>query len=177
MKLPKFLITPLRALTYNPFAEESIKDKGQSIVDVAMLEVGTKESPKNSNKTKYGKWFGWDGVAWCGIFVSWVYAHAGYPLGNIGFRKGFAGCQSAVAYFKKHDKIVTEPQPGDIVFFDWNGDGRYDHTGIFVSWVSEKKYTFNCIEGNTSKGNNSNGGSVMYRIDRTVKNNPIFVRV
>ena len=175
MKLPKFLITPIRALTYNPFAEESVKDKGQSIVDVAMREVGTKESPKNSNETKYGKWFGWDGVAWCGIFVSWVYAHAGYPLGNIGFRKGFAGCQSAVAYFKKHNKIVTDPQLGDIVFFDWNNDKRYDHTGIFVKWNDDRIY-FDTIEGNTSKGNNSNGGKVCYRNDRHINNNPIFVR-
>jgi hypothetical protein len=35
------------------------------------------------------------------MFVSWVYAMAGKQLPNIGFKKGFAGCQTAVAYFKK----------------------------------------------------------------------------
>ena len=75
--------------------------KGQKVVEVAKKEIGTTESPKNSNKTKYGKWFGFDGVAWCGMFCSWVYAEAGVPLGNIGFLKGFAGCQTAVAHFKK----------------------------------------------------------------------------
>ena len=131
------------------------------IVDIALKEVGYTETPKNSNKTKYGKWFGFDGVAWCGMFVSWCYDQAGQRLPNIGFSKGFAGCQTAVAWAKKNKKIVTDPQPGDIVFFDWNGDGRYDHTGIFVRWID--KTTFEAIEGNTSLTNQSNGGSVMLR--------------
>jgi len=77
------------------------------IVEIARAEIGTKESPKNSNKTKYGKWFGLDGLAWCGMFVSWCYAMRGKPLPNIGYSKGFAGCQTAVAYFRKNKRIVS----------------------------------------------------------------------
>lgn len=132
------------------------------IVGTAEKEIGVVETPKNSNKTKYGKWFGFDGVAWCGVFVSWVYATAGKQLPNIGFKKGFAGCQTAVAYFKKNECITTKPVPGDIVFFDWNSDGRYDHTGIFVKGIDKK--TFESIEGNTSLTNQSNGGQVMKRV-------------
>lgn len=137
--------------------------KGEQIVKVAFVEVGNIESPKNSNKTKYGEWFGFNGVAWCGIFVSWCYDHAGYPLPKIGFAKGFAGCLTAVEYFKKNNMITNEPKVGDIVFFDWNGDGRYDHTGIFNGWESEDKRFFYTIEGNTSLTNQSNGGEVMSR--------------
>ena len=72
------------------------------IVEIASKEVGQGETPLNSNKSKYGKWFGFDGVAWCGMFVSWCYTQAGTPLPKIGFSKGFAGCQTAVAYFKKN---------------------------------------------------------------------------
>ena len=68
---------------------------------------------------------------------------------------------------------VKDPQPGDIVFFDWNKDGRYDHTGIFESFIEGYAY-FNCIEGNTAVGNDSNGGNVMRRI-RSVST-AIFVR-
>lgn len=137
--------------------------KGQSVIDVARAEIGTVESPANSNKTKYGKWANFDSVAWCGIFVSWCYEKAGTPLPKIGFMfNGFAGCQTAVAYFKKNGKMVSEPEPGDIVFFDWNADGRYDHTGIFVRW-QVKGESFISIEGNTAVGNNSNGGKVMQR--------------
>lgn len=125
--------------------------------------MGYKETPANSNKTLFGKWFGFDGVAWCGIFVSWCYAQAGTPLGNIGFAKGYAGCQSAVAYFKKTGEVTKEPQVGDIVFFDWNNDGRFDHTGLFNGWTDEKKKSFKTVEGNTSLTNQSNGGEVMNR--------------
>lgn len=132
------------------------------IIATASIEIGTVEIPKNSNKTKYGKWFGFDGVAWCGMFVSWVYATSGKQLPNIGFTKGFAGCQTAVAFFKKQGWITTKPMSGDIVFFDWNKDGRYDHTGIFVRAINAT--TFETIEGNTSLTNQSNGGQVMRRI-------------
>ena len=143
------------------------------IVEVAGKEVGSGEVPLNSNKSKYGKWFGFDGVAWCGMFVSWCYAQAELPLPNIGFSKGFAGCQTAVAYFKKNNKITTTPEPGDIVFFDWNADGRFDHTGIFVKWIGDTR--FETIEGNTSLLNQSNGGQVMRR-DRKNRN-VIFVKL
>jgi hypothetical protein len=141
------------------------------LLEIAAVEIGYTENPPGSNKTKFGKWFGLDGVAWCGIFVSWVYDRAGEPLGNIGYKKGFAGCMTAVAYFKKAGKIVADPQPGDIVFFDWNGDERYDHTGIFVRKLDDE--WFETIEGNTSLKNQSNGGQVMRR--RRQFKNVIFV--
>lgn len=145
----------------------------ESIIEIATAEIGTKESPRNSNKTKYGDWFGLQNLPWCGIFVSWCYAMAGKPLGNIGFLKGFAGCQTAVAHFKRKDKIVTTPKEGDIVFFDWNRDGRFDHVGIYVNHLDSNH--FETIEGNTSLGNQSNGGQVMSRV-RTYGNGVLFVR-
>jgi hypothetical protein len=145
----------------------------KEIIRIAEKEIGSTESPTNSNKTKYGKWFGFDGVAWCGMFVSWCYASAGFQLPKIGFSKGYAGCQTAVAYFKKTNQITTKPVEGDIVFFDWNKDGRYDHTGIFVKWIDDN--TFEAIEGNTAVGNDSNGGQVMKR--KRNKNAAIFAHV
>jgi hypothetical protein len=142
------------------------------VVEIAKKEIGQGEIPLNSNKTKYGKWFGLDGVAWCGMFVSWCYDKAGSPLGNIGFKKGFAGCQTAVAHYRKTNRITTNPVAGNIVFFDWNKDGRHDHTGIFVRWVEVNK-TFECIEGNTAVGNDSNGGNVMLRSRKNI--NVLFV--
>jgi len=132
------------------------------IIEIASKEVGTTEVPKNSNNTKYGKWFGLDGVAWCGMFVSWCYFQAGKQLPKIGFTKGFAGCQTAVKYFLDNKKTTAFPEAGDIVFFDWNGDNRYDHTGLFVKWI-EQGVIFETIEGNTAIGNDSNGGKVMIR--------------
>jgi len=131
------------------------------IIEIALGEIGIEEVPANSNNTKYGEWFGWNGVAWCAQFVSWVYANAGYQLPKIGFTKGFAGCQTGYNHFKNAGEITNTPKEGDIVLFDWNGDGRFDHTGIFVKDLGNGK--FESIEGNTAIGNDSNGGKVMRR--------------
>ena len=102
-----------------------------------------------------------------------MYHHAGYPLGNIGFTKGFAGTQTAVKHYKESGEVVDEPQPCDLVFYDFNKDGRYDHVGI----VKESNpLTFQTIEGNTSQGNNSNGGEVMLRTRYHEHKTALFVR-
>lgn len=142
-------------------------------LEIALKEIGYSEEPDNSNLTKYGEWFGLNGVAWCGIFVSWCFAQAGKQLPKVGFNKGFAGCQTAVKYFKENKMITDSPVPGDIVFFDWNSDGRYDHTGIFEK-RDDANY-FYSVEGNTSITNDSNGGMVMRR--RRKYRQAIFVHV
>ncbi len=153
----------------------SDKTKGQLIADFAFKEVGTVESPANSNNTKYGAWFGFNGVAWCAMFVSYCYAKSGFPLPKIGYKNGYAGCQTAVKHFKETEEIVTweNVRVGDIIFFDWNGDKRYDHTGIFNGWSDKETRVMYTIEGNTSKTNQSNGGQVMSR--KRPINNCIFV--
>lgn len=148
------------------------------IIEIAAAEIGIAENPDGSNKVKYNTWFYGKEVSghafsWCGVFVSWVFAAAGIPLGVIDFRRGFASCYYAVTNVHKWGHIVTIPQPGDVVFFDWDGNGVYDHTGIFVRDLG--KGVFEAIEGNTSFKNDSNGGSVMRRADRKYKN-AIFVR-
>lgn len=141
------------------------------ILEIAEKELGYVE--ENGNKTKYGKWFDLDGVKWCGIFVSWCYAMAGLELTKVQFLRGFAGCDYFYHYAKKKGWIVTDPKEGDIVLYDWNGDGRFDHTGLYHSKYSNKK--FNAIEGNTSLANQSNGGQVMKRL-RIKNNGVVFVR-
>lgn len=143
------------------------------VLEIATKEIGTTESPRNSNLTKYGKWFSLDGVRWCGIFVSWCYFHAGRPLGNIGFKKGFAGCLTALIYFKKKGWITEDPQPGDIVFYDFDDNGRPEHCGLFENWIN--KTSFNAIEGNTGNKSQSNGGQVMSKIRDKIKDKAIFV--
>jgi len=148
------------------------------LLNIATLEIGTKENPPNSNKVKYNTWiYGKEvqGAAypWCGAFVSWVYDQAGMTIKGGGLTKGFVGCPYAVKNVSKWGKIVTKPEEGDVVFFDWEGDGKFDHTGIYHEDIA-KSGTFWCVEGNTSEGNDSNGGEVMLR-KRKYKN-CIFIR-
>jgi hypothetical protein len=145
----------------------------QTIIDIAASQNGTKENPPNTNKTKYGEWYGMNGVHWCAIFVSWVYDQAGHPLGQIDSPKGYHYCPSAYNFWKRNNRITKDPQPGDIVLYDWEGDGLSNHTGIFVAWVKPGE-TFKAWEGNTSLTNDSDGGQVMMRT-RSVKLVQAFV--
>ena len=49
----------------------------KKIIEIALAELGVKESPKNSNRQKYGKEYGVNGTAWCCQFAWWVFKHAG----------------------------------------------------------------------------------------------------
>ena len=145
------------------------------LIEIAESQIGVVEEP--INKVKYNTWIynkevSGSQYAWCGAFVSWVFDQAGLPLGNIGLKRGFVGCPYAVERISKWGKLVTVPTEGCVVFYDWNGDGKFDHTGIFVKDLGSG--LFEAIEGNTSFKDNSNGGQVMRRSDRKYKN-AIFV--
>lgn len=138
------------------------QDKRNGVVQTARGELGTTENPPNSNKNKYGAWYGLNGFPWCAMFVSWCFDKAGVPLGKIDDDKGYRYCPSAFLYWKHTQQLTTTPKLGDIVLFDWEGDGKCDHTGIFIKDNGDGN-TFTAIEGNTSNNNNSNGGQVMER--------------
>ncbi len=80
------------------------------IIQIAKQELGTKESPANSNKTKYGKWYGLDGNAWCAMFVSWVFDQAGIRLTVGQTKKGYHHCQSAHNIWKTKQRLTKNPQ-------------------------------------------------------------------
>lgn len=136
----------------------------QDVLTIARKYIGVKESPSNSNKTMFGEWYGWNGVPWCAIFVSYCFYKAKMSLGAIPPKtnpKGFAFCPYGVTYFKGKGKLDKNPKVGDIVFFDWQKDGVSDHVGIVEKVLGSSKVI--TIEGNTSFGNDSNGGQVMRR--------------
>jgi len=71
--------------------------------------------------------------------------------------------------------ITNSPKAGDLVCFDWNWNGEYDHVGLFENWTSGR--AFESVEGNTSTSNNSNGGQVMRRQRDADGQGTVFVRV
>lgn len=160
--------------------------KRDLVLKVALSKVGIIENPPNSNKVIFNTLFYgkevFDGdklgakYPWCGTFVSEVFQEAKLPLGKIGWNRGFAGCPYAIANLKGWgaEVLFEDANPGDIVFYDWNLDGKWDHTGILKSKIVLKK-SFCAIEGNTSSKDNSNGGSVMDR-QRTYFSGLKFIR-
>jgi len=121
--------------------------RGNIIVEMAQKEIGIQENPPGSNKQKYGEWFGINGQPWCGMFVSYIYDKSGYLLNLRDFLLGFCNCQRAYLEFMKNKEIVTEPEPGDIVFYDFPPHERMEHCGIFLKKINS--LSFIAIEGNT----------------------------
>lgn len=145
----------------------------ENILKIAAAQNRTTEDPPGSNMQQYGKWYGMNGVAWCAIFISWVFDQAGHRL-NIEKDKGFHYCPNGYNHFKRLGKIHNLPEPGDIVFFDFNHDGFSEHVGIVDKIGFNGK--FYSWEGNTSKTSNDNGGAVMYR-ERNINQVLGFARV
>src|SRR5262245_58507309 len=140
------------------------KTKRQKALDLAVTQLGIKESPSGSNKVKYSNWYGMVGP-WCAMFVTWCYESPGGPQSDT-FTQGV--CYSYVPYIVSDAKngrnglsVTGTPKAGDLVCYDWEWNGEYDHVGFFEAWTSGRSFT--AIEGNTSTSNNSNGGEVMRR--------------
>lgn len=126
---------PLGQIFYDP-------DTTQLIVEVAASQIG------NVGGEPYWSWYGFtEHVEWCACFVSWCANKCGYLDTII---PKFAGCSTGVHWFKARnqwaERTIT-PEPGMIIFFDWDGDGVPDHTGIVEKSENTCVYT---IEGNTS---------------------------
>ena len=133
--------------------------RATDILAIARAELGYTESPAGSNKTKYGAWFGLNGQPWCMMFIQWVFASEG-AAALLPART--ASCGAFMRAAQKTGRWVTGGyQPGDVVIYDFPGGAATDHCGIVEK---DAGGGIMAIEGNTSTGNESNGGEVMRRI-------------
>ena len=128
------------------------------VLSVAAGEVGycAYVNDANNEGTKYGRfyasltgepYYGSDNVAWCAMFVTWVFAQAGatcpgIPKAYVPYIESDADAAGAILPNKQ------DAQPGDVVLYDWGGDGSPDHVGICVS--NEGSY-LHAVEGNVSR--------------------------
>lgn len=127
----------------------------EKVLAVARAEVGTKEQPVNRvkyNTAYYGRKVSGSSYPWCCAFVWWCFKEAG---AEILFGKKTASCVTLLNNHKR--ERVEELLPGDVVFFDFNGNGKPDHVGICERYDGT---TVTTIDGNTGQ-NEANGGSVM----------------
>ena len=116
------------------------------LLAVARAQVGFREGRHDDNP--YGRWIGMNHVAWCGAFVSWVFAQSGQPLPPIQTSRGFTGVQTAYWWARQHHRLSRTPQPGDVFLI--LRSGNRGHTGIVVS--VDRDGTVHTIEGNTLSG-------------------------
>lgn len=122
--------------------------------------------------TVFGRWyaklvddsyFGESGIPYCAMFVSYCLNWAGFEAA------GLPGAYVPWILSANSDagRLVAneDAQPGDLVMFDWQGDGVADHIGIVEENHPDEGW-MQTIEGNTSPsngGSQSNGGGVYRR--------------
>ena len=116
------------------------------IVEVALSQVG------NEGGEPYWSWYGFKThVDWCACFVSWCADRCGYL--ESGDAPKFAVCGDGMEWFQKKGQWTPggiAPEPGMIIFFDWEEpdgrDGNADHVGIVVRAEEGRVET---VEGNS----------------------------
>lgn len=147
----------------------------RKVLAIAAGEVGYSRWSDPKRGTKYAretqpvlwpndKWLLANGIAFCDIFVTWVFWKAGCldilpgkQSYNVNYRASHGGHVSK-----------SQAQPGDVLVFDWDmSTKRANHVGILEKRLSSGN--FQCIEGNTTtgtRGSQSNGGRVARRVRR-----------
>lgn len=120
-----------------------IEEDNMNMVNIALSQVG------NIGGKPYWSWYGFSSrVEWCAVFVSWVADQAGYI--EKGIVPKFSVCETGANWFKAQGRWMNNtyiPKPGDIIFFDWENDGKINHVGIVEKVELNKIYT---VEGNST---------------------------
>ena len=132
--------------------------------------IGVKEHPAGTNRGPLiDRWCrmanGLVGYPWCSAFLCAMYQEEGYIIpdprrASVGFFEAWAA---------RSGYVVKRPFRGDVVCYRFDADNWPDHIGFiekvlalrwrgdqFIGWVRT-------IEGNTSWGNDANGGQVQRR--------------
>ena len=121
------------------------------LVNLALSQLG------NKGGEKYWRWAGLSKrCEWCALFVSWCGDQTGLrAAGQIPY---FSFVSDGVKFYKNkgkwidgsevnssnYDKLI---QPGMIIFFDWEPDGKPNHVGIVTKVENGFIYT---VEGNST---------------------------
>lgn len=164
-------------------AQHAASKAGLAALGYAMLWSGVREQPAGSNhgpdlwrKDSAGKaWRGgidyWcrlangvpGGYPWCSAFATSAFHLTGTTVGDP--RRALV--QAFEQWAQREGLIVARPFRGDLVCYDWNADNWYDHIGIVQRVLAlpraGRPLLIRAVEGNTSIGDNSNGGQVMLR--------------
>jgi hypothetical protein len=137
-----------------PTAAEAIK--------IAKSQVGVTED--RGGETKFQQWYmstaraketvardggsvgAYSDAQWCDMFISWVGEQIGFTdqVGSDAWTVAHA------RWFQQHGRWGTEPKPGAIVFYAWNGSKNVSaikHVGMVVDKVDDG--TIEAVEGNT----------------------------
>lgn len=143
-------------------ALELTGDWAEDVLAIAGSQLGYAESTRNfvvddtgsiRGYTRYGAWYGDPYGDWCAMFASFCLHYAGvadFPLdGDCG---AWIERLSKEPYQRYHAAGTYTPEPGDLVFFDWNNNDYADHVGIVAERIpatEREPEKLRTIEGNS----------------------------
>lgn len=131
-------------VTYVP---SNLTDPADRVLAAARSQLGVLEYGNNSVRAPYNI----DDL-WCASFAEWCWEQAGH---DVTWRnKNYVPDIWTDARTLGLTASPYDAEPGDMVVFDWGGDGELDHVGIVVKREGDTIYT---IEGNTEGPNNIDG--------------------
>jgi cell wall-associated NlpC family hydrolase len=119
---------------------------GLGALQAAETQVGQAEQPPGSNDGPAIAMYrgavagAYAGAPWCAYFVSWAAAQAGAPIGDHG--QGLGSVAEITDWARSTGRLVTQPQPGDLILFGTS------HVGIVESVNPDGSMT--TVEGNAS---------------------------
>lgn len=152
--------------------------------EIAAARLGIKEVGPNNHGPQVKKFLHEvglpEGYAWCDAFQSYEeHAAAGRKLPIES-----AGVKATYLVAKKLGWLAARPLRGDLVLFDFDGDGQADdHIGIVVRVLSigiPGCWLLRTVEGNTSSGtagSQGDGGGVYVRRRLVKRSSVAFVRI
>ena len=133
----------------------------ERLMPIVRKELGTAEWPAGSNRGPIVKYLASVGLSggypWCAAFVTWCLHKADYKGP---WPPNRAYCPSWEVMLRKNGlvKAKVNARRGDIVLFDWQGDGVSDHIGFITASYGPIK-VIHTIEGNTG-----DKGAVLRRV-------------
>lgn len=123
------------------------------IIALARTQIGTAENPPGSNNViyntdYYGIQVSGADYPWCCAFIWWLFWKLSLSHEFCGGAKT-AYCPYVVNYALNTGRWITNAAfiPGDLLLYDWNGDGIADHIGLCTAWYGSFG---SAIEGNTN---------------------------
>lgn len=125
--------------------------QAETICKWARDQIGVTENPPGSNNViyntlYYGRAVSGDAYAWCMAFVWCAFDLNGLSELFYGGRKT-ASCTTLLKWSKSVGRFYQSGfHPGDVIFYDFDGDPSSEHTGIIVEAYSDED--LRVVEGN-----------------------------
>ncbi len=122
--------------------------RAEDIVAIARSQIGYTESTRNfildedgktrKGYTRYGAWYGNPYGDWSAMFASCCLNYAGVPETEFPEASGVHAWTVALTDTGRYESAEdAAPEPGNLIFFDTDGDGLEDRVGIIASLEAE----------------------------------------